>query len=487
MDVETPSGTLRGAVRDGVARFLGIPFAAPTIGANRFEPPQLGHRWNGLLDAAHARPAPIQAPAIGLGMRGAAQTAEDCLFLNVFVAAHALRDRSSAPRPVFVWIFGGGYLYGDGADPLFDGGHLAQQQDLVVVTINYRLGLWGFAPLHAGNVGLADQVAALRWIQANVAAFGGDPRNITIVGESAGAMSVCNLLACPAARGLFHRAIAQSGAAENVADRTQAETTAAVIREELACDPDEADVANLLRAQQATIGRLRAAQRANPFRPYVDGDWLPEHPLAAASGAAKIPLIMGINRDEHRLYIRQSLKLDDAALAQHVERRLTELGVTDATATARRVLAHYRLERPVHPRNPNAAMLADIETELRFRRPMLRYAAARGGNTWLYQFDWPSPALRGWLGATHAVEIPFVFGNFELPATAKFVGAGPDASTLARAMMGLWGHFARHGAAPAGWDRYSAATPMQLHLDRQIASGRVDADATVRMWSEILA
>jgi carboxylesterase type B len=231
---------------------------------------------------------------------------------------------------------------------------------------------------------------------------------------------------------------------------------------------------------------LRAARRGSPFRPHVDGEWLPQQPLAAAAARTDIPLIIGINKDEHRLYVRPSLQMDDAALAAFVERRLNDNGIEHVTTQAARILQHYRTQRPLHPRNPNAAIVADIETELRFRRPMLRYASARGRNTWMYQFDWPSPALNGWLGATHAVEIPFVFGNFEQRATAKFVGAGPDALTLSRNIMDLWGHFARHGEPPSSWPMFSANDPTQLHLDRQIRCLRVDADATVAMWNDVL-
>ena len=366
-----------------------------------------------------------------------------------------------------MWIYGGGFIHGDGADPLFDGSNLAVAGAMVVVTINYRLGVWGFVPLHERNVGLRDQIAALEWVKRNIAAFGGDPANVTVAGESAGAMSICNLLAAPSARGLFHRAIAQSGAADNVASRAQADETAAILREELRADPDDADVATLLRAQHAVMSRLRPVHHASPLRPHVDGDLLPTDPRTAAPGGARVPLIIGMNRDEYRLYIRSSLKLDDAGLTSHLVRRLKERGVSDPSLFATRVLAHYRsLARDA--RNPNAAMLSDIETELRFRDPMLRYAIARGANTWVYQFDWPSPALRGWLGATHAIEIPFVFGNFEQPSIAKFAGAGPDATALSRQMMSMWAHFARYGAPPEAWSPFTANTRMQLHLNRQV-------------------
>jgi para-nitrobenzyl esterase len=207
---------------------------------------------------------------------------------------------------------------------------------------------------------------------------------------------------------------------------------------------------------------------------------------AAASGGADVPLIIGMNAHEHRLYVRPSLKLTDAALAQYIERRLGERNVSPSPAIIRRIIEHYHAAG-THPRNPNAAMLADIETELRFRRPMLRYAHARQHNTYLYQFDWPSPALGGWLGATHAVEIPFVFDNFDLRTTTKFVGGGPDAVALSHQIMSLWGHFARHGAPPALWPAYEPTAPAQLHLGRSIAARPIDADPTVAMWNSILA
>ena len=481
MRIETPSGAVIGAAHDSAHYFLGIPFAAPAIGARRFLRPQPLERWREPRTAREAAPAPPQSETVGPGIRGAfARTSEDCLYLNVFAPADA-----AGPSPVLVWIFGGGYIHGDAADPLFDGANLARTGQLVVVTINYRLGIWGFAPLADHNVGLADQVAALQWIQHNIGAFGGDAGNVTIVGESAGAMSVCNLLACPAARGTFHRAIAQSGAADHVGTRAQADATATIAREELAMDLDQADVPALLRAQNATIERLRARHRANYLRPHVDGDLLPLHPLDAARAGANVPLIIGINRDEYTLYVRSSLKVSDEALATHVEGRLRNIGASDTTGNTTRLLAHYRAMNR-QTRNPNAALLCDIETELRFRDPMLRYVNVRGANTWVYQFDWPSPALRGWLGATHAVEIPFVFGNFGLRSIAKFVGASPEASALSEHMMALWGHFARHGRPPAFWQPCTSHARMQLHLNREIVCRSVDADPTIQLWDDIL-
>lgn len=478
--VRLSGGTVAGHVHDATTRFLGIPFAAPAVGAARFRQPTERAPWAGVFEAFSTAPAPQQAKTVGVGLRGAARVDEDCLYLNVYAPAHVMQ-----PLPVFVWIYGGGFIHGDGSDPLFDGSNLAAAGAMVVVTINYRLGVWGFVPLHERNVGLRDQIAALEWVKRNIAAFGGDPGNVTVAGESAGAMSVCNLLAVPSARGLFHRAIAQSGAADNVASRAQADETAAVLREELGTNPDEADATSLLRAQHTVMTRLRPVHHASPIRPHVDGDILPVNPLTAARRGATVPLIIGINRDEYRLYIRSSLKLDDAGVTSHLVRRLKERNLPEPAAAAERVLAHYRGLAP-DSRNPNAAMLCDIETELRFRDPMFRYAVARGTNTWVYQFDWPSPALRGWLGATHAIEIPFVFGNFELPAIAKFAGAGPDAAALSQQVMSLWTHFARHGEPPRTWTPFTANARMQLHLNRRIECRAADDDPTIRLWNEVL-
>jgi len=481
MRVEIDTGALRGRVDGGVARFLGVPFAAPSVGALRFARPQPMPRWCGVRDALERAPGAPQPPTIGVGVRGANATSEDCLYLNVFAPASAGSD-----RPVLVWIHGGGYVHGDGGDSLFDGGRLALAQNCVVVALNYRLGVWGFAPFAERNVGFADQVAALRWVSHNAAAFGGDPSNVTVIGESSGAMSVCNLLASPIARPLFHRAIAQSGAANHVATRAQADEAAATARSELGCDPNDADVERLLAAQRATIRKLRPSHHTNPLRPHVDGDLLPKHPLDAAPDGADVPLIIGMNRDEYRLYVRPSMKFTDDALRAFVERRLAEFHVDDSARVAVRLIEHYRTERPVDRRNPNATIVADVETELRFRDPMLRYALARGRNTWLYQFDWPSPALRGWLGATHAVEIPFVFGNFDVTGIAKFVGAGTAASALSREMMQLWAAFARDGRPSNGWPSFSADDRVLLHLDRTIECRRTNDDRTVALWDEVL-
>ncbi len=470
--LETAIGTINGVADRGAWKFLGVPFAAPPIGARRFRHPHSVKAWAGIRDARHARPGPMQPNVVGLGMRGAMATDEDCLTLNIFTpSADANR------RPVIVWIFGGAYTHGDAADPLFDGSRLASSEDVVVVTFNYRLGAFGFARIADDNCGLVDQIAALRFVVAHIERFGGDPDRVTIVGESAGAMSVCNLLAAPAARGLFHRAIAQSGAASNVGTAAQALEAATALRAALEGDVEHAPAQAVLHAQERVSRSLRGRFRALPFRPWVDGTWLEDAPLTVA-GASDVPLIMGMNADENRLYVRPSVKVDDATLRAQVAHRVGE-------ARASAVIEHYLRERPTPPINTNAGVLADIDTELRFRRPMLHYVRARRAPTWLYQFDWRSPALRGWLGACHAIEIPFVFGNFDARGTARFVGAGADADRLASNVMGLWAAFARDGRPPVSWPQYASTNERQLHLDHEIGVAMLDDDPTHRFWESL--
>jgi len=481
--VDTETGALDGLADAQGSRFYGVPFARAPIDTRRFAHPEPPLRWADARDAQAPHPAPLQPRVSGLGIRGAERCAEDCLYLNVFTPACDAKR-----RPVLVWFFGGGFVNGDAADPLYDGGRLAAAEDLVVVTANYRLGALGFCAIRDANCGLADQIAALEWVARNIDRFGGDAANVTIAGESAGAMSVCNLLAAPRAAGLFHRAIAQSGAADNVSTPEQAADAARAFLDLLAFVPETAPPAALIIVQSHAIARAFRTGRSMPFRPWVDGALLPAHPLALAA-QSRVPLIIGTNRDEQRLYVRATRKLDDTHLDALIRRRL-ESRVGDIDAAHARIVEHYRRERPVAALNPNAGIIADIDTELAFRRPALAYARARAraGNapTWLYRFDRASPALRGWLGACHAIEVPYLFGTTHLHGTAKFIGAGADADALSHTMMRYWAHFARHGRPPADWPEFSIDDPRQLHLDRELRTSALADDPTHRLWDALL-
>jgi para-nitrobenzyl esterase len=390
-------------------------------------------------------------------MRSASHTSRDCLYLNIDAPYPATQ-----PLPVMVWIFGGGYITGDASDQLFDGAILART-GLVIVRCNYRLGALG-----RNNLGLQDQIAALEWVRDNIADYGGDPNRVTLFGESSGAMSICNLLTVPSARGLFHAAIAQSGAGDRVATKQQGRLASAAWETAAAKldNPDDPD--QLMNLQNALSKKLRPRCGGMPFRPVNDGVLLLAHPEDSASTGADIPLIIGHNADEHRLYMNPLKRVSAAQIRTSLTHRLSD-----------RILS----ELPgIYPGYSPMDLLAAVETELRYRQPIERYTrarfAARNSTTWRYRFNWPSPALRGWLGACHAIEIPFVFGNFQQRSTAKFVGPGHEA--FSQAMIELWRHFAYHHRPPAHWGPY----PQLLDIYPEQVSRL--PDATEVFWNDAL-
>jgi para-nitrobenzyl esterase len=453
--VETRSGRVAGVARDGVLAFRGIPYARPPVGPRRFRAPEPEEPWAGVRSARDFGPSAPQRPlALPLPGMDVGPCDEDCLYLNVYTPA-----ADGARRPILVWIHGGGFVIGSGSQPLYDGGPLARRGDLVVVTINYRLGPLGFLYLAelcpglegaVGNAGLRDQVAALAWARENAAAFGGDPGNVTIFGESAGGMSVATLLGMPAARGLFRRAIAQSGAAHNVHSRETATRVAEQFLTEL--DVPRARAAALLRElppdklldlHQQTMLRLGQTAGLLPFQPLVDGESLPEQPLDAVRDghSAGMALLAGTTRDEWKLF-----QLLDPALARldpaGVEERLhAQVPGVDAAA----LVEVYRRSRPgAKP----AELLCAIETDRVFRIPAIRLAEAHqthGSPAFMYRFDWESPSLGGALGACHAVELPFVFGGLGKAGAEFFSGSGPEAERLCARTMDAWIAFARSG------------------------------------------
>src|SRR5436190_9258081 len=330
----TRSGKVEGIERDGVLVFRGIPFAAPPLGPRRFRPPVREDAWDGVRDATRFSPEIAQAElpiARVLGSAGG-ESNEDGLYLNVWTPAC-----DDAARPVMVWIHGGAYVFGSGAVPWYDGTHFAQHGDVVVVTINYRLGPLGFLHLAdefgaalagSGNAGILDQVAALEWVRESIAAFGGNPDDVTIFGESAGANSVATLLALPAARGLFAKAIAQSGAGAWVAERERAAEIARLTLDKLPVRPHDIEalqavpVEQLLEAQPGAAVSVRGSGAALAWQPVVDGDVLPQAPLDAvrAGHASGIHLLTGTNQHEVTLF-----QVLDPSLAELDDGRIVEL------------------------------------------------------------------------------------------------------------------------------------------------------------------
>ncbi len=466
--VSVTQGRLRGVWRGDLWSFSGIPYARAPVGELRWRAPEPPAAWEEVRDASTFGPiAPQSAAVPGITSPSDPETSEphseDCLSLNVWTPElpEAPTLEPGRGRPVMVFIHGGGFTSGSGSVFLYRGGNLVRNGNAVVATINYRLGALGFLGHRdladrdgqVGNWGVLDQLAALAWVRDNIAAFGGDPHNVTIFGESAGGFSVATLLGTPAAAGLFHRAVVQSGGAHvhtvEEAERT-AERLAAVLglasctRASLEHVP-----ASELVAATEEIGKRRPdpGMIPLPYLPVVDGVVLPQHPLAAvANGAADgVDLLIGTNRDELTLFGLGNpalMALDEEGMERWVANAVPDMPareVVDAYRAARRAR-----EEPVSPKDIWVA----VGTDVVFRWPSLQLAAThagRGSNTFVYLFDWESPAFDGMLGSCHALELPFVFGAVHLPVVQLFSGSGPAVAALSEEMQRAWLAFATGG------------------------------------------
>ncbi len=456
--VETRFGKLQGSREGSVLRFAGIPFAK----AKRWQMPEAPDSWSGVRDAANFAAIAVQDEKqptdILKGPPG--PHSEDCLHLNIWTPAC-----DSAKRPVMVWIHGGGFTVGASNVGAYDGTALATRGNIVLVSINYRLGVLGFLNLRdaskgacpgTGAEGIADQVAALQWVKDNIAAFGGDPSNVTVFGESAGGASVAALLASPKARGLFQKAICESGAAHVGQKREDSAKIAERFLEKLgaAGDPKkalEASTAQILKAQQDLIADPPKGSANVSLAPTIDGDVLPMRAIdAIRSGSAKdVALMAGSNKDETRLMFLGNRKLNEMD-AETLKRRVSRLSADAADA----LIAAY-----VEP-TPADAFAAIMGDNL-FWIPTLKLLDAQSGfaPAFGYRVDWPSPLLDGELGACHVIEIGFVFGTYARSEVARFFGTGADADALAVAMMDAWIAFARNGdpsTRTLDWPRYDA-------------------------------
>ena len=478
--VETAQGRVRGERGEGAAVFMGIPYAAPPTGARRFRPPEPAPPWAGVRDALEAGPVAPQLPSPLENLLGRRELVWDeagCLTLNVWTP-----EPGAGARPVLVWIHGGAFLNGSGSVPWYDGTHLARDNDVVVVTINYRLGAFGFLHLAdqagpafegSGLCGILDQVAALRWVQENAAAFGGDPGNVTVFGESAGGMSVGTLLALDAARGLFHRAILESGAGHHASSREEADRITAELLGAL--DLGAGGAARLAELPADAILQAQGAisqtyvSRGLAFQPVVDGALLPARPVerVAAGSARDVAVLAGTNLDEWNLFSALDPKMEGLDEDRLVEAVGAHFGDRERAA---RVVAEYRRGRP--GATP-AQVLAAATTDATFRIPAIRLAEAQhraGGRAWMYLFTWATPAFGGRLGSCHALELPFVFDNLDKPGADFLVGPEPPAA-LAKTMSATWAGFSRAGDPAGGplglWPAYEPGSRATMVFDAQ--------------------
>ena len=476
--VRTKAGDLRGARENGVAVFRGVPYAAPPVGDLRFAPPRPGQPWQGVRDARQDGLIAPQARSRLAHIMGDFERpqSEDCLTLTIWTPA-----ADAGKRPVLVWIHGGAFGSGAGSLPWYSGERFAANGDVVAVSINYRLGALGFLCLpgvSSGNLGLLDQVAALRFVRDNIAAFGGDPDNVTVVGQSAGASSIAMLMTMPAAGGLFRRAILQStpfGRMTRTLD--DAHRIGQRLLEVLGLKPQQAAELKALPAAkfvtaQGELARLekKFADAMAPFWPVIDGDALPT-PVAAAlkSGAGvDVDVMIGTTREEMAAFYCIDKEIESAPPAA-IE------GVFAAVFKSGHQ-QHYDETRRLRASGSNAALLGDLMSDAMFRIGSLRMAEWRADQrrpTYVFQFDWQSPAG---FEACHCLEIPFVFNNFSNWTESPMLKGANAAETtgLAEAMHKAWIAFARtgkpdHARLPA-WPPYRREDRMTMRFDSVIGA-----------------
>ncbi len=483
--IEVSNGKLEGfRASNGVATFLGVPYGASTAGANRFLPPKPPSSWPGVRDATRLGPNAPQIIPAGAGAESpifsapsAVPQGEDCLVLNIWTPGP---DR--AARAVMVWLHGGGFAFGTAGAPLYDGTNLARAGDVVVVGVNHRLNVLGYTYLGehlgaefsaSGNVGQLDIVAALQWIRENIAAFGGDPNRVLVFGESGGGMKVSALMAMPSAKGLFHRAVIESGPGFHMGRKNDAVEAADALLRELglkraqARDLQRVDIKRLLAAYTAVSTKLPGDGPGylRNFAPVVDGAILPTHPFdpRAPAVSANVPLLIGYNRTEWSYFSRHSgakLDMTEAEMRKAIS-PMVKGGIDE-------VLAVYRKATPgARPWDLFLAIGTDAPTAVLSHEIARRKTALGAAPAYHYRFDWETPAMGGHLRSPHTLELPFVFNNIAI--SSDLVGRTRDAQGLADSMSRAWANFARTGKPGAQglpeWPAYDGRTRATMLLN----------------------
>lgn len=491
-EVATLYGRVGGYIEDGIFTFKGMPYGDKTAGANRFKPPQKPESWAGVRSSRSYGPICPQDQGTGrfndeeafIFPWNDAVQAEDCLRLNVWTPG--IND--NAKRPVMVWLHGGGFEAGSGHDlDAFDGRNLAARGDVVVVTLNHRLNLLGFMDLSAygpeyaqsANVGMLDIVAALEWLRDNIAAFGGDPGRVMIFGQSGGGAKVGTLMGMPAAKGLFHRAVVQSGSFSFFQPPERSRKLAALVIAELGVDGSslgrlaDFSYAELRRAAETVMRRenqpgnlisdLRRPVERLGFSPVTDGSVLPAAPFAPGTPALMpdVPMIIGTTLNEftsgtnHPEY--------EAMTEAEVKQRLEGM----FPGKSEQIFAAFRKRTPTAKPFDIWSRIASASV----RQGALAQAGAKasqgGAPAWLYWFTWQTPVLDGRPRAFHCAEIPFTFANAE--RCDRMTGGGPRAQALEAVIADAWIAFARNGnpnhKGMASWAPYSAASPVTMIFD----------------------
>ena len=475
--VKTTSGPVRGIVSDRINSFFGIPYGATAAGEARFLAPRKPQAWTTVRDCLEYGPRSPQGPS-GLISEVAAEdrreaAGEDCLRVNVFTPA-----LGSGRRPVMVWLHGGGYSQASGSFIIYNGANLARRRDVVVVTLNHRLNLFGYLYLgeiagekyaDSGNAGMLDIVLALEWVRDNIAAFGGDPGNVTIFGQSGGGGKVCTLMGMPAARGLFHKAIAQSGSNVSGMSRANATRVTQTVLERLNLKPGPwpgwAGELHKMPTEQ-----LLGAIRGLNFGPVVDGKNLPAGPFDPVSSplCASVPLLCG-SMETEVAWTRGAVidDIDDAKLKAQV--KLDVRGISDADAD--NLIATYRKARPgISNVDVHLILASDNSVRNAIQTVAERKADAKQAPVYMYYFTWRSPVHDGRLKAYHTLDIPFVFENVDL--ATSMTGGRQDRYALQDRMSAAWTNFARTGNPNVKgllpeWPAFDAARRATMVLDNE--------------------
>ena len=454
---DTSFGRIRGMDAGGIKIFKGVRYGSNTTGRNRFMPPTDPAKWTDAQDALTFGPsAPQREPGArgatsdrSVSGRGLPSEGEDCLVLNIWTPAVG----DGRKRPVMLWCHGGGFATGSGSSPVTDGTHLARRGDVVVVTINHRLNVLGFTFLEelggsdfaqSGDVGMLDIVHALKWVRENIAQFGGDPNMVTVFGQSGGGRKVATLLAMPSAKGLFHRAIIESGATIKLVEREQTARVANELLKKLELNRSQVrELQNLpldriMGAYFATMRSMNVDQMTMGFSPTVDGKVVPQHPFhpRASDVSAEVPLMLGSTRTE----LTGAADAAAFTLSEDGLRERIQALVGNATA---RVIDAYRKTNPGATPSDIYFLIA---SDHRYSAPVMKIAERRAapgkGPAYLYYFRWETPIEGGRLKSPHTIEIPFAFDNVK---TSPLTAESAEAPALADKVSDTWIAFARKG------------------------------------------
>jgi para-nitrobenzyl esterase len=501
VEAETAFGRIRGVDVGGIKTFKAVPYGASTAGRNRFRPPVDPARWTGVRDALAWGPSapqrepgtPLNTSDLAVAGAGLPTEGEDCLVLNVWTPALGDAGR----RPVMVWCHGGGFATGSGSSPVTDGTNLARRGDVVVVTLNHRLNVLGFTHLEelggsefaqSGDVGMLDIVHALKWVRDNIARFGGDPGNVTVFGQSGGGRKVATLLAMPPAKGLFHRAVIESGATLKLVERDQATRVAAELLKTLGLDRSQArqlqtlPVERIMSAYFRVVRQMNVDQMTMGFSPTMDGTVVAQHPFhpTASTVAASVPVMLGSTRTE------LTSSADAAAFS------LNEEGMRARASTLLGTHAPHVIDayRAANPGASPSDLYFLIASDHRYSGPVAKIAERRAalgaGPVFLYYFRWESPYEGGKYKAPHTIEIPFVFDNVKASRLTK---DSPAAQALAERVSAAWLAFARSGnpsTTALPWQPFTASTRATMVFDNRsgMANDPMKAQRTA-IWTAL--